>query len=145
MNREGVKRYLGLLIDGAIADTDTDPEKHLLYNQVAGRRCGEQCGICYSTELRESAFCERTEQASAELRYGIRATHTCWGTIDGGHDLVGAKEDLEAVAARWTAEQGEVYVDHDHKYEVMPYNGSDPATQSEVEEYLARKVEEVTP
>jgi hypothetical protein len=47
MSRETVKRFLGMLIDGAIADTDTEPEKHLLYNRVAGRTCGARCAICY--------------------------------------------------------------------------------------------------
>lgn len=47
MSRETVKRFLGMLIDGAISDTDTEPEKHLLYNRVAGRSCGAHCGVCY--------------------------------------------------------------------------------------------------
>ena len=50
MSRETVKRFLGMLIDGAVTDTDTEPEKHLLYNRVAGRRCGGQCEICYPPE-----------------------------------------------------------------------------------------------
>ncbi len=47
MSRETVKRFLGLLIDGAVTDTDAEPEKHLLYNRVAGRRCGSHCAVCY--------------------------------------------------------------------------------------------------
>jgi hypothetical protein len=47
MSRETVKRFLGALVDGAVTDTDDDPEKHLLYNQEAGRRCGAHCRICY--------------------------------------------------------------------------------------------------
>ncbi len=51
MSRETVKRFLGMLIDGAVTDTDTEPEKHVLYNRVAGRRCGSQCNICYPDSL----------------------------------------------------------------------------------------------
>lgn len=47
MSKDRVKRYLCALIDGAILDTDTDAERHLLYNEEAGRRCGEGCAICY--------------------------------------------------------------------------------------------------
>lgn len=46
MNLARVKKYLNILLRSAITDTDQDPEKHALYNQVMGRRCGEQCLVC---------------------------------------------------------------------------------------------------
>lgn len=43
---ERVKKYLEWLVDNAILDTDQDPERHLLYNKVMGRSCGEECEVC---------------------------------------------------------------------------------------------------
>ena len=45
-NRKRVKEMLGWLVDHAIIDHETDPEKHKRYNEVRGARCGENCPIC---------------------------------------------------------------------------------------------------
>ena len=46
MSLERVKKYLSMLVDNAVLDTDEDPAKHLLYNEVMGRRCGRGCPVC---------------------------------------------------------------------------------------------------
>jgi len=46
MSLERVKKYLSSLVDGAVLDTDDDPDKHRLYNEVMGRRCGLGCPVC---------------------------------------------------------------------------------------------------
>ena len=43
-----------------------------------------------------------------ETEFGIRITHITWATVDGGDDLVGARAELEAKAARWRAKAEEV-------------------------------------
>jgi len=48
--RKKVKEMLGWLVDHAIIDHETDPEKHKRYNEVRGARCGENCKICYPPE-----------------------------------------------------------------------------------------------
>ena len=53
MGREQVKKYLCALVDGAVVDTDEDPEKHRLYNRVAGRRCGAGCRVCAADGVSE--------------------------------------------------------------------------------------------
>lgn len=50
MGPEKVKKYLSLLVDQAILDTDEDPEKHLLYNKVRNSVCSEHCKICHPEE-----------------------------------------------------------------------------------------------
>ena len=44
--KEELKRYLSMLIDKAIDDTNDNPEEHNLYNEVMGRRCGQSCTVC---------------------------------------------------------------------------------------------------
>jgi hypothetical protein len=46
MNLKRVRRYVSMLLDGAIADTDKDAEKHALYNRVMRRSCGPGCAVC---------------------------------------------------------------------------------------------------
>lgn len=46
MGVEKIKELLGIAIDGAILDSDKDPERHALYNRVMRRVCGEGCSIC---------------------------------------------------------------------------------------------------
>lgn len=46
MSLKRVKKYLSMLVDGAITDTDSEPEKHRLYNEVMGRGCGLGCPVC---------------------------------------------------------------------------------------------------
>lgn len=43
MGREGVKHFLGALIDAAILDTDTDPDKHEAYRKATKSSCGPGC------------------------------------------------------------------------------------------------------
>jgi hypothetical protein len=43
---EQVKTYLSQLLDGAITDVDTDPEKHALYCRVMRQTCGPACLGC---------------------------------------------------------------------------------------------------
>jgi hypothetical protein len=45
MNLEKVKKYVNLLLDQAVLDIDQDPQRHILYNRVMGRSCGN-CIIC---------------------------------------------------------------------------------------------------
>jgi hypothetical protein len=47
MNPDRVKKYLASLVDSATHDTEQDPEKHALYNQVMGRSCGGRCLACF--------------------------------------------------------------------------------------------------
>lgn len=48
MSKKKAKEILWRLIDNAIIDHETDPEKHKLYNKVRGAICGGHCEICYS-------------------------------------------------------------------------------------------------
>jgi hypothetical protein len=48
MNLDRVKRYLAMLLDKAITDTDEDPERHALFNREMNRTCGSSCMICRS-------------------------------------------------------------------------------------------------
>lgn len=47
MDPERVKRYLCMLVDKAIKDTDEDPEKHALFCEQWSRVCGPRCAVCY--------------------------------------------------------------------------------------------------
>jgi hypothetical protein len=49
-----VKEMLGWLVDHAIIDHETDPEKHRKYNEVRGATCGEHCRICNPPEGTET-------------------------------------------------------------------------------------------
>jgi hypothetical protein len=55
-----VKHYFEALLDKAILDTDNDPERHRLYNQVMGRQCGDSCQVCSTTRV-ESAVPSETK------------------------------------------------------------------------------------
>jgi hypothetical protein len=73
--------------------------------------------------------------------FGIRVTTETWGTIDGGHDLVGSEADIAAVAARWTADAA-LQPYRCVTYEVLAYDGSDPATPEDVADFLTRESNE---
>jgi hypothetical protein len=73
-----------------------------------------------------------------EPRYGIRITYVSWGTVDGGADLVGTKQELDVVAAHWV-DDSMIRADQTVTYDVVPYDGADPAERAEVEEFLARE------
>lgn len=73
-----------------------------------------------------------------EVRYGIRVVHEGWATIDGGPDLVGRREEIEAVVKRWQADAGQQHPDERTLYEVKEYTGIDPAEPTVVEEFLSR-------
>jgi hypothetical protein len=47
MGREKVQQYLSAFLASAILDTDVDPEKHALYNEERGSRCGGGCRVCF--------------------------------------------------------------------------------------------------
>lgn len=47
MGREGVMHFLQAMVDSAIFDTETDPEKHALFNEERGRWCGGRCAVCF--------------------------------------------------------------------------------------------------
>lgn len=47
MDPERVKKYLCMLVDKAIKDTDMDPEKHALFCSEWRRFCGPHCTACY--------------------------------------------------------------------------------------------------
>lgn len=68
-------------------------------------------------------------------RYGIWITHKAWLTIDGGPDLIGTKDQLEAVVKLWRTEP---WFDERLMYEPVPYTGNDPADEATVEEFLDR-------
>lgn len=44
---ETVKRILSRIVDYAIVDGETDPERHKKYNAFMGRICSEACPICH--------------------------------------------------------------------------------------------------
>ena len=44
-------------------------------------------------------------------------TYVCWATVDGGDDLTGTREEMEARAAEWRAEGLPGM-----QYEVVPYD-----------------------
>jgi hypothetical protein len=46
MSLDRVKKYLTLLLDSAILDTDDDPIKHAKFNAAMGRRCNGSCIAC---------------------------------------------------------------------------------------------------
>lgn len=73
-----------------------------------------------------------------EPRYGIRTTYVCWGTVGGGADLVGSKSELETVASQWAADSL-VRTDQSVTYDVVIYDGVDPADRTTCEEFLARE------
>lgn len=43
---ERVKQMLGWLVDHAITDYETNPVRHLRYNEVRGAQCGRACPVC---------------------------------------------------------------------------------------------------
>jgi hypothetical protein len=90
--------------------------------------------------VKQGTHTDPEQEVPVAPRYGIRAAYVSWGAIDGGRDLVGSKEEIDAVAARWTAEL-QVHVDQRVTYEVLLYDGVDPASRPEVEEFLARETE----
>lgn len=45
-SRETIKEFLCALVDGAILDTDEDPEKHRAYVKATNTQCGEWCKTC---------------------------------------------------------------------------------------------------
>jgi hypothetical protein len=76
-----------------------------------------------------------------EARHGIRITYVNWGTVDGGPDLVGTKQELDVVAAHWAADAMNQAAET-VTYDVVPYDGVDPAGSAEVDEFLARETKE---
>lgn len=44
---ERIVEFVKRMVASAVLDTDQDPERHKLYNEVMGRRCGESCGVCH--------------------------------------------------------------------------------------------------
>jgi hypothetical protein len=67
-------------------------------------------------------------------RYGIRVIHHVWGAVNGGPDVVGSREEMEALAAKWDAEPrapNETLI-----FRVEEYTGDDPAARAEVERLL---------
>lgn len=66
MGAERVKRCLGMLVDKAIKDTETDREKHQLFCREWGRECGPACEICFP-ELK----CSISPGAHGEGRCGF--------------------------------------------------------------------------
>ena len=70
------------------------------------------------------------------MRYSIRITYVSWAAIDGGPDLHGTEEEMEAVAKRW---RGELHPNQEVVYEVVPYVGIDPADRETIEGFLARE------
>lgn len=75
MDPERVKRYLCMLVDKAIKDTDEDPEKHKLFNREWRRECGPHCTSCFpehacaapDTCPGDCEGCLAKERASAEM------------------------------------------------------------------------------
>lgn len=49
-NMEKVKAAFCALLDSAIKDTDTDPERHRLYNKARVAYCGPACDVCNPKE-----------------------------------------------------------------------------------------------
>lgn len=69
-------------------------------------------------------------------RYGIRIVHESWASVNGGPDVVGSREHMEALAARWDQDPrsaGETLT-----FKVEPYTGADAAERSDVLDLLAR-------
>jgi hypothetical protein len=50
---ETVKRILSRIVDNAILDRETDPERHKKFNTFMGRICSEACPICHPKEKSE--------------------------------------------------------------------------------------------
>jgi hypothetical protein len=50
---ETVKRILARIVDSAILDRETDPERHKKFNTFMGRICSEACPICHPKEKSE--------------------------------------------------------------------------------------------
>ncbi len=47
MGKAKALKYLSRLIEEAIDDVDQDPERHALYNEIRGRKCGDGCRACF--------------------------------------------------------------------------------------------------
>lgn len=47
MGKAAAVKFFRKLIESAIDDTDMDPERHALYNEIRGQRCGHGCIACY--------------------------------------------------------------------------------------------------
>lgn len=72
-------------------------------------------------------------------RYGIRVlhegwVHECWATVNGGPDVVGSRQHMEGLAAKWAQEAYLSQV----TFKVEPYTGDDAAERGEVLDLLAR-------
>lgn len=52
-SRETVKRILSRIVDHAIIDGETDPERHKKYNAFMKSTCSHACAICYPKEKTE--------------------------------------------------------------------------------------------
>lgn len=46
MGKERCLKYFAALFDGAITESDMDPERHALYNREMGRTCADGCVAC---------------------------------------------------------------------------------------------------
>jgi len=68
-----------------------------------------------------------------------------WASLDGGHDLVGTKEEMQTQAAAWVKE----YESEPHwfgesvKYEAVPYWGDEDMEMNELVELCAQTAHEV--
>ena len=69
-------------------------------------------------------------------RYGIRIIHESWATVDGGPDVVGSREQMDALAAKWDKDPRSSH--GPLVFKVEPYTGDDAAESSEVLDLIAR-------
>ena len=53
LNRERIKKYLGFLLDPAITDWETDPERHELWKKAMGAECGAGCEVCFPSTFKK--------------------------------------------------------------------------------------------
>jgi hypothetical protein len=78
---------------------------------------------------------------TAQGLWGIWMRLEHWGSLDGGHDLVGTREEMIAKAAEWTAShQADVLAGKAEGiwYEARPYDGNDPASSPALPPTLLR-------
>lgn len=73
---------------------------------------------------------------SDPVRYGIRVVTEVWATVNGGPDLVGSREHMEALASKWAQEPP--VSSETLTFKVEPYTGDDAAERTEVLDLLAQ-------
>jgi hypothetical protein len=62
MGKDATIRFLTKLVEGAVLDTDREPEKHAAYVKAMKQTCGSGCRLCQANKGTEGVEKETKEE-----------------------------------------------------------------------------------